>query len=211
MATTLTSHPVTAPKKYSLGMRLWHWGNGFLITAQLVTILFISVIVNTKTLRPAFRQALQKSGVTLDEQQARSLAHIVSERIWDWHIYFGLALAAFLVWRIVLVFAQPAALGFGARLQEARQEGGSALFAKYTYIAFYLMLVVQVITGLLLVYGDNLGLARDAEHSIKEVHEFNMYLIIGYTLLHIVGVVRAEIVERAGPIGSMIHGRAAQE
>jgi len=211
MVTTLPSATATVPKKYSLGLRLWHWGNSFLITVQLVTILFISVIVNTRSLRPEFQQALQKSGVTLDEQQARSLAHIVSERIWDWHVYFGLALSALLAYRIILVFVQPAAQRFGARLQEAKQEGGNALFAKYTYIAFYLMLVVQVATGLALVYGDNLGLARDAEHTIKEIHEFNMYLIIAYTVLHIVGVVRAEIIERYGPIGSMIHGRRPGE
>ncbi|MBC6612699.1 cytochrome b/b6 domain-containing protein [Hymenobacter sp. BT507] len=208
MATTLTSPTV---KKYSLGMRLWHWGNAFLITAQLVTILFISVIVNTKSLRPEFQQAFQKTGGSLSEQQARSLAHIVSERIWDWHVYFGLALAAFLVFRIVLTFVQPAAQSFRTRFREARQEGGTALFAKYTYIAFYLFLVVQVATGLALVYGDNLGLARGAEHTIKEIHEVNMYLIIAYTVLHIVGVVRSEIVERYGPLGSMIHGRAVGE
>ena len=205
MPTTLTA---TTPKKYSLSMRLWHWGNAFLIMAQLVTILFLSVIVNTKTLRPEFKQALQKSGVTLDEQQARSLAHIVSERIWDWHVYFGLALAAFLAFRLVLVFAQPAPQRFSARFAEAKRAGGDALFAKYTYIAFYLMLVVQVATGLLLVYGDDLGLARGAEHNVKEVHGFNMYLLIGYVVVHVAGVVRAEIVERYGPIGSMIHGRA---
>ncbi|MCC2547631.1 cytochrome b/b6 domain-containing protein [Hymenobacter sp. BT175] len=210
----------TAPvKPYSLALRLWHWANAFVVTALLTTILFLYVILKMKTVGPEFQGVLQKEGVTFSRDQVRGLTRIISHRIWDWHIYLGVALTVLLVFRVVLEFLQSGAQRFSARLREAkryfRQAGSDlrdnrhSLVVKYLYIAFYLMLVVMVVTGLLLIYADDVEALDKIEHEIKEIHNFTMYLVIAFTVLHIVGVIWAENTKNRGIVSDMVNGGQA--
>ena len=224
MAPNPTSSPATAPAPaapvhdYSAPLRFWHWSNWLLISGQLITILFVKVIVNAKSAAPEFQQTLGRQGIELSQQQARSLTHIISERIWDWHIYIGLTLAAFWVLRVLLEVRGPARQRFSARFMEQmrrfrlappaeRGEAGQALFAKYTYLAFYLMLTVMVITGVSLVLAEDYAWLHDIEHPIKEVHEVTMYLILAFFAVHLVGVLWAELTKEHGLISRMIGGK----
>ncbi|MBC6988110.1 cytochrome b/b6 domain-containing protein [Hymenobacter sp. BT491] len=210
------SSAAVAQKKYSLAMRIWHWSNTFVVSSLLTTIFFLFVVLKMKTVGPAFQEALQKTGVTVTLDQARSLTRIVSHRIWDWHIYLGLTLAVLLLFRTLMEFMQPAAQRFSRRLQEAKQhyrERGAdikdarhSLLVKYSYVVFYIMLAVMVITGLLLVYADDVEALHKIEHTVKEVHNFNMYLIIAFVAAHIVGVVWAEVTKNKGIVSGMING-----
>jgi Ni/Fe-hydrogenase 1 B-type cytochrome subunit len=106
-------NPAIAPareaptKDYRAPLRFWHWGNSLLVSLQLITILFQKVIVNSRSAVPEFQQALSKDNLTITTQQARALTHIISERIWEWHIYFGWVLVALFVLRVVLELRGP--------------------------------------------------------------------------------------------------------
>ncbi|MBO2011927.1 cytochrome b/b6 domain-containing protein [Hymenobacter negativus] len=203
-------------KDYRAPLRFWHWGNAALITLQLITILFQKVIVNSKSAVPEFQQALSKDSVAITAQQGRAFAHIISERIWDWHKYFGWAIVAFFVLRVFLQLIGPSELRFSARLMEImrryrlappanKSETGKILFAKTTYALFYLFLTIMVVTGLILIYED-VSFLRPIHHLAEETHNVTMYLIIGFIVLHVVGVVWAEIKEDNGLISRMIGG-----
>ena len=198
-------------------MRLWHWLNAALVSGQLLTILFQKVIVNAKGALPEFQQALSKSGGSLTKQQAGAVAHVISERIWAWHIWIGLLLAAtWLLWTLMQAL-DPAGRRFGARLWAAARryklaapaEHAAArhvLLAKLTYAVFYLCVTVIIITGLGLTWADEVPFLGSIEHTAKEIHNVAMYLIIGYTLLHVVGVVWADISDDRGLISRMVSG-----
>ena len=94
-------------KDYRPGLRVWHWVSAFLISAQLLTILFQRVIVNARSAVPEFQKTLSEESITLSVKQARSLTHIISERIWEWHVWLGLALAAFWLLRVVMELRGP--------------------------------------------------------------------------------------------------------
>lgn len=214
---TQTAPPVTATHDYSVAMRLWHWANAALVSGQLLTILFQKVIVNAKQAVPEFQQAITKGGGTLSAQQGRAVAHVISERIWTWHVWLGVALAGFwLVWTVMQAL-DPAGRRFGARLRAAAQryklaapaEHAAArhvLLAKLTYAAFYLFITIMVVTGLALVFADDLPWLGSLEHTVKEVHNVTMYLIIGYIVLHVGGVVWADIYDDRGLISRMVSG-----
>jgi Ni,Fe-hydrogenase I cytochrome b subunit len=211
-----TLPPVTATHDYSLGMRLWHWANAALISGQLLTILFLKVIVNTKAAGPEFQKALAP-GVTLSQQQSRALGHVISERIWSWHIGIGLTLAgAWLLWTLMQAL-DPAGRRFGARLVAAArryrlaqpQEHADArhvLLAKLTYAAFYLFVTIMVVTGLGLTWADDVPWLHGLEHTVKEVHNITMYLIIAYIVVHVVGVVWADNHDDRGLVSRMVSG-----
>jgi len=210
---------IEAPiKDYRAPLRFWHWASALLISLQLMTILFQKVIVNSRSAVPEFQQALTKDNVAITTQQGRAFAHIISERIWDWHIYFGWTLVALWVLRLGLQLTGPSELRFSARLMEIlrryrlappadKGKAGKILFAKSTYALFYLFITIMVTTGLILIYED-VSWLKGIHHLAEETHNVTMYLIIGFILIHIVGVVWAENKEDHGLVSRMVGGEA---
>lgn len=212
------AYPAEAPTyDYTAPLRTWHWLNALLVSGQLLTILFQRVIVNARSAVPEFRQAMQQEHLALSEQQARSLTHIISERIWEWHIYLGLALAACWLVRVGLELRGPSTLRFSARLLAVARryrlappadkgDAGRALFANSTYAFFYLLLTVMVLTGLVLTWADDVAWLEPLEHTAEEIHNATMYGILTFFGVHMVGVVWAEITKDHGLISRMVGG-----
>ena len=215
--------PVLAPaaqaptKDYRAPLRVWHWVNALLISGQLLTILFQKVIVNARSAVPEFLAKLSRDNVKLTAQQGQAFAHIISERIWQWHIYIGLGLAAFWLFRVVLELRGPSEMRYSARLLEVARryrlapaadenEWGKVLFAKSTYAVFYLLLTIMVVTGLILTWADDVAVLHTIEHPAKEVHNVTMYFIIAFFGVHVVGVVWAELTKDHGLISRMVGG-----
>jgi Ni,Fe-hydrogenase I cytochrome b subunit len=212
-----TAPPVAATHDYSVPMRLWHWANAALVSGQLLTILFQKVIVNAKQAVPEFQAAISQGGGTLSAQQGRAVAHVISERIWAWHVWLGVALAVFWLFWTVMQALDPAGRRFGARLLAAARryrlavpaehaDARHVLLAKLTYAAFYLFITLMVVTGLALIFADDLPWLGGLEHTMKAVHNATMYLIIAYIILHVVGVVWADVHEDRGLISRMVSG-----
>ena len=210
---------VEAPiKDYRAPLRFWHWANALLISLQLITILFQKVIVKSKSAVPEFQQAMSKANVTITAKQGGAFAHIISERIWTWHIYFGWTLVALWVLRLGLQLTGPSELRFSARLMEIlrryrlappadKSKAGKILFAKTTYALFYIFLTIMVATGLIMVYEDT-AFFGPMHHIAGEIHNVTMYLIMGFIALHVVGVVWAETKEDHGLVSRMVGGEA---
>ena len=60
-------------------------------------------------------------------------------------------------------------------------------------------------TGLCLAFEDNVP-ALKAIHAIREVHQFTMYLILSFIVIHLAGVFLAERKDSAGITSDMING-----
>ena len=213
-----TPLPEETAHDYSASLRVWHWGNALLVSGQLLTILFLNVIVNPRSAVPEFQQLMSKSGFIISQQQGQRFAHIISERIWQWHIYIGLTLVAFWLFRVVLELQGPSDSRFLVRLLAVARkyrlappadhaEARHVLLVKLSYALFYLLLTIMVITGFVLVYADDVAFLHTIEHPVKEVHNVTMYLIIAFFVLHVAGVVWAEVTDNHGLISRMIGGR----
>lgn len=208
--TTSSVRPSVGRKRNSLGLRIWHWSNSALVLGQLITILFLFVIVKVKTLAPEFSKALAEKGVTMAPEQLRGLTRIVAHRIWDWHIWMGISLAVLLAFRVVVSFRQRGAQRTAAKLAALQSRAATgdatatqALWVRYSYRAFYVVLSVMVVTGLVLVFEDYF---RSIEHLMKEIHEFTMYVVLAFVVAHIAGVFRAEVTDAPGITSAMING-----
>lgn len=197
--------------RYTAALRLWHWGNALVITGLLSTIWFMRVIIDVRGLRPKIRELAAQSGITLSLEQAKAISKLVSHRIWDYHIYLGVALAGLLALRVLAELTAAGRQRFGYRLRQARAEAGAATLVKYSYLAFYLMLVVMVSTGLGILYADKVAWLAPWEETLKDIHTVDMYLIIGFLFIHVVGVVANELTKRRNVTSEMIHGGALEE
>lgn len=92
--------------------------------------------------------------------------------------------------------------------------------ASLLYVALFIVLVLQVVTGVLLsgaefaiapgVYMETL-IGADAFHTIteaaEEVHEFGLWFIIFFAIAHVGAVIIREITGEMGLISSMINGK----
>ena len=107
----------------------------------------------------------------------------------------------------------------GFRGSPAPAKGHDPL-ASLFYIALFIVLASQAVTGLLLAGAEfdmfpgtifTAGMAESAAeafaHGLEEVHEFGYFFIVIFLAAHLAGLVVHEIGEKKGLFSSMIHGR----
>jgi len=204
-------------KKYAAPLRFWHWANAIIISGSLITVLINSTITNGRTSATLIKDELQKAGANVTTDQARSTSHALGDSVWDIHVYFGYALAALLVFRLLLEFFQVADQKFIRKIKNAytkfkvtkanREAARHELAVKTIYSLFYILLIIMVVTGLFLAFEDALVAYKSIRHSVKNIHGFCMYLALAFIIIHLAGVFLAERKkESAGIVSDMING-----
>jgi Ni/Fe-hydrogenase 1 B-type cytochrome subunit len=203
-------------ENHSLAVRLWHWATALTIIFTIVLVLMGTFMFKMRDNIPMVQEQLEHKGVTVTKDQARSVAHEYSDKIWMLHKYVGYGLSFLLLCRIILEATQPGeekfktkiknALTFQANTATDNEDRKMYLLAKRGYLLFYLIFFVMALTGLVLAFEDIKAL--DPIHELSEdVHKYTQYLIYTYILAHLIGVVREEIGKHPGIISSMIHGK----
>lgn len=202
-------------KQYSSPLRLWHWLNALIITGSLLTVLLNSTFLDSRANAVVIKDQLKESNITVTEKQAWHAAHELSDKVWAVHTYFGYALAAMLLFRLVLEFFQIADQKFIRKIKSAyhdyfiikqrREIAKHEFWVKTIYAAFYLMLITMAVTGLCLAFEDDVPLLKSI-HAIREVHGFTMYLILAFIAIHLAGVYLAERRDSPGIVSDMING-----
>lgn len=200
-------------KKYDLKIRVWHWLSALIIMGSLLTVLINSTLLD-KDQNPFVQKELQDAGVALSAQQARAATHGLEDQVWGIHIYFGYALAALFLFRLVSEFFLPQEKKFLFKLRQvyknylnkSRLEFKHTLGVKILYAIFYITLFIMVCTGLSLAFQDNFGISRTLGHTIKDVHGFCFYIVLSFAAVHIVGIVVAEFQKDRGIVSDMING-----
>ncbi|HEY0245079.1 MAG TPA: cytochrome b/b6 domain-containing protein [Mucilaginibacter sp.] len=203
-------------KRYSATLRFWHWANMIIITGSLLTVLVNSTVLKGRNNAPFLKTELQKAGATVTDDQAKEAAHALSDKVWEIHTYFGYGLVALFVFRLLLEFFQLADQKFIRTLKKAfanfnqikkqREIARHELVVKLIYLIFYLLLFIMVVTGLFLAFEDFFEPYKAIRHSVKEVHSFCMYIILGFITIHLIGVFLAEKRDSKGIVSDMING-----
>jgi len=203
-------------KKYSSSLRLWHWTNMLVITGSLLTVLLNATILKGRNDAPVIKSALQKAGAVVTDAQVKAATHDLSDNVWDVHVYFGYGLAALLLFRMILEFFQLADQKFIRVLKTAqhnflsvkkrREATRHELAVKIIYAVFYLLLLMMVITGLFLAFEDFFEPYKAIRHTVKDVHNFGMYIMLAFITVHVIGVLLAERKDSKGIISDMING-----
>jgi len=203
-------------KNYSAPLRLWHWVNTIIISGSLITVLINSTVLDEGSNAGLFKDELQKAGARVTDEQTRGLAGSLADSVWSVHIYFGYCLAALLLFRLVLEFFQLADQTLLTKIKTAykdyfvikkqRKLARHEFVVKLTYAAFYLLLLVMVVTGLTLAFKAQLHIPRPTARTVKDIHGFCMYLVLAFIIVHLAGVFLAERKESPGIVSDMING-----
>lgn len=200
---------------HSLAIRLWHWTFVLFMSATLVTVLLASTTYRTRNNIPMVQQQLQHQGITVTSDQARAVAHAFNDKLWDIHRLVGYILGILLLSRLLIDIFVSREEKFAFRLRKAvgiKVSAGSLeadrrhyIAVRTTYLVFYLLFLVMVLTGLGLAFED-VPFFRQNRQSIKQIHSLLQYFFYAFIFLHIVGVVRADMGRSKGLVSGMIHG-----
>lgn len=121
--------------------------------------------------------------------------------MWDWHIYLGYVLTGLFSLRFLLPF-------FGTmKFQNPLVKNLSIKqkFQKWTYIIFYVCVVISLITGLIIELGP-----KDLKKPMEEIHILSIYYLIAFIVIHVGGVIIAEFTSDKGIISRIVRGSDEQ-
>jgi Ni/Fe-hydrogenase 1 B-type cytochrome subunit len=202
-------------KKFSSSIRLWHWANALIITGSLLTVLVNSTVLKPWVNAGIIADKLKEKGISVTDEQTRSVAFALSDKVWVIHTYLGYALIGLFLFRLAIELFGLAdktlinKIGAAKRsflsIKEKRIASRNEMLVKTSYAVFYVLLMMMVVTGLALALKDNIPAFRSM-HFIKEIHGFTMYLILGFIFIHLAGVFIGERRAHKGIVSDMING-----
>jgi cytochrome b561 len=200
---------------HSAAIRIWHWTLFLFVSASFVTVLLASTVFRTKNTVAMVKDELQQKGVVVDAGQARAVAHAYSDQLWYIHKWLGFGISLLVLVRIVIELAGPReerltvqlgkALGLKPAERLAKMELQQYIQVKRIYVVFYFALLLMALTGLGLAFED-VPFLRTWHGSIKQVHAFLQWVIYGFVLIHLAGVILADLGKHRGLVSGMIHG-----
>jgi cytochrome b561 len=186
--------------KYSASFRLWHWLNAIVVLGLLGTVFLRKTFLSWRTNSEILMTKLSEFGIDITTEQAKILAKAIRAGMWEWHIILGYALAFLVIYRIYLYFTN-------AKTKE--KFSSLSLHKKAVEVLYYVLyatLFFMALSGVFLEFYKDLGFSKDFAHTVKEMHEFIFNFIMYFVILHIGGVVVAEIKDEKGIISNMISG-----
>jgi cytochrome b561 len=188
--------------KWSINFRLWHWVNALVVMGLIGTVLLRKSFLSWRANSEILMQKLSEINIDVTAEQAKVLAKAIRAPMWEWHIILGYALAALVLWRILLFFTQSGRQNY----RHLKEENLHKKMVKLGYLAIYAILLFMTVSGFLIYFYEALGLTKDTAHNIKEVHELHYNVLLYFVPLHIIGVFVAENKDEKGILSDMVNG-----
>ena len=183
--------------KYSKVYRIIHWSIAISFLLLLITIFLRLTWMNKYHVAAIIQDYLVDTGQQLSQDQLIVLAKKIRQPMWDWHIYLGYVLVGLFSMRFIL----PA---FGhMKLQNPMVKNLSIKMKiqKWTYLIFYVCVIVSLITGLIIELGP-----KSLKKPMEEIHVLGIYYLIAFIVLHLAGVLFAEFTNQKGIISRIVSG-----
>lgn len=180
-----------------LSLRVWHWLNAFVITGLLLTVLIRKTLLSWRTNSSVILSKLEAAGHSISPELSVDIAKTIRNPLWDWHIWLGYILGALFLFRLfIAIFIEKKGF-FLPSIKSLRS----------LYALFHLMTLLMFITGILLIFKNNLGpTILSMAGPLKDVHEVSMWFFVGFTGIHLTGVIISEQGEGSGIVSDMISG-----
>lgn len=193
-------------------LRIWHWLNAAVISGLLLTVLLRKTFLSWRTNSEIISSKLDSAGLVITPELAKDIAVTIRNPLWDWHIYLGYTLGVLFVLRLLIAFFSKKESLFSVVLNSfktkaiLKPECRHYYLVKLTYVLFYIMTLMMLLTGIVLIFKENMGLDKSLSSIVKEVHEVAMWFFVAFILTHVAGVIYTEVKEEPGLVSDMISG-----
>ena len=183
--------------KYSKLYRIIHWAIAITFMLLLITIFLRLTWMNKYNVAAIIQNYLSDTDQFLTQEQLIALAKKIRQPMWNWHIYLGYILTGLFSLRFILPLFGKMNLQnpFGKNLSIKDK------FQKWTYIIFYICVIISLATGLIIEFGP-----KELKKPMEEIHVLGIYYLIGFIVLHWAGVFIAEFTDQKGIISRIVSG-----
>ena len=195
-----------------VSIRIWHWLTFLFITFSMTTVILVSTIFTTNDNISLVQQQVQDKGGVVTRDQARNVAHEYSDKLWTLHKFSGFALSFLILSRIIIEIRLSKEKKLAAKIRSAlgyptaTTERKHFLFVQYSYAVFYILFIIMATTGLVLAFEDIKWL-DPVRGFAKETHGIVQWALYAYFVIHIFGVIRADLTKYGGIVSRMINGK----
>ncbi|HUH29194.1 cytochrome b/b6 domain-containing protein [Gelidibacter sp.] len=183
--------------QYSKTYRIVHWAIAISFLLLLITIFLRLTWMNKYNMAAIIQDYLKDTGQILSEEQGIALAKKIRQPMWDWHIYLGYVLVGLFSIRFLL----PAFGQMKIQNPLGKNLSTKAKFQKWTYIIFYVCVIVSLVTGLIIELGP-----KEFKKPMEAIHVLGIYYLVAFIILHLIGVITAEFTEHRGIISRIVSG-----
>lgn len=182
---------------YSKVYRLVHWAIAVSFLLLLITIFLRLTWMNKFNVAAIIQEYLSSTDQILSQDQLIVLAKKIRQPMWDWHIYIGYVLVGLFSIRFLL----PAFGKMGIQNPFDKNLSAKMTIQKWTYIIFYVCVIVSLTTGLLIVLGP-----KEFKKPMEDIHVLGIYYLTAFIVVHLAGVLIAEFTDQKGIISRIVTG-----
>lgn len=184
-------------KQFTGVHRILHWTIGLSMLVLFFTGFLRMYWMNKKTVINAIETKLSAQAISVDEKILRAIAKDILEPMWEWH-----ELAAYIVFFVVTArFLYMLVKGIKFPNPFAKQPLFKERLQGMIYILFYLFVFVTALTGAYLKWGGG-----DWKEPLEMIHKWAIYWFPIFIVIHILGIVIAELTDKKGIVSKMISG-----
>ena len=187
--------------KYSKIYRIMHWAIAVSFLLLLITIFLRLTWMNKNNVAAIIQDYLSGTDQALSQDQLIVLAKKIRQPMWNWHIYIGYVLTGLFSLRFILPlfghmkFQNPFVKNLSIKEK----------FQKWSYLIFYLCVVISLVTGLIIEFGP-----KELKVPMEEIHVLGIYYLVGFIVIHLAGVFVAEFTNQKGIISRIVSGSKKQ-
>lgn len=184
-------------KRFNLASRVIHWAIAFAIMFLLLTVFLRLGWMNKDAMGDILREALQKKGIDLSKADAAAIGKEIRRPMWRYHVLTGYVLIGLYLIRMGITFIQ----GIAFKNPLSKQTSAKDKFKSWLYIIFYVLFATSLITGFMVVNGP-----KETKEIMEAIHVKSLYYMILFIIVHIGGVLLADMGSEPGIVSKMIRG-----
>lgn len=182
---------------YSVTYRIIHWAIAISMLLLLATIFLRLTWMNKDNMADIIRGYLSTTNQSLPEEQLIILAKQIRKPMWDWHIYIGYVLTGLFGIRFLL----PLLGEMKFQNPFAKEINFKEKFQRWTYLVFYICVVISLTTGLIIELGP-----KNLKEPMEEIHVLSIYYLVPFIIIHLGGILLAEFSNQQGIISRIVSG-----
>ena len=182
--------------KFTAIHRILHW-----VMALAMPILFITGFLRMYWMNKNHIVAVietKTSAAAISKEVMTDIAKTIRAPMWEWHEIFAVVMAVAFVARIIYMIAKGIRFPHPFKSQSSFKER----FQGFIYLYFYVFVLISAVTGFSIQY----NLLEKYEDTVEMIHKWGLYWFPIFVILHIVGVVIAEMTTKKGITSKMIGG-----
>lgn len=189
-------------EEYPVIYRILHWSIAICFILLLITIFLRMNWMSQNHIADTIRKFLQSKNQSLSDDELKMLARQIRKPMWDWHFYLGYVLTGLFAVRLILpVFG---IMKFSNPFK--KEIGLKERFQYLIYWVFYVFVTISLVTGLMIEFGP-----VTLKHSMAAIHVLSIYYLVAYIIIHLLGVLIAELTDQPGIISRTISERKPRE